>query len=254
MHTIDPTTDAQEIERVPAADGELVLRRAGEHYEIISNGCFLMDTRAGTSERLLVRTALDALGDGTDLRILVGGLGVGFTLREALTDARVAQVTVIEREPAVVRWGTGPLAPFSGHALADPRVRVVTSDLVAWVHSGVGGPVAGAAGGPGGEAGGGPGAEAAAEEESPERFHALCLDIDNGPDWTVTDGNASLYDDAGLAALRARLLPGGVLTVWSAAASPAFTERLRQHFARVSVRRVPVPRGEPDVVFVAREL
>ncbi|MFI6581628.1 spermidine synthase [Embleya sp. NPDC050493] len=280
MHTIDPTTDAQEIERVPAADGELVLRRAGEHYEIISNGCFLMDTRAGASERLLVRTALDALGDGTDLRILVGGLGVGFTLREALTDARVAQVTVIEREPAVVRWGTGPLAPFSGHALADPRVRVVTSDLVAWVHSGAGGPVAvaGAAGGPGGEAGGergveaaaeaggergveaaaeaggGPGAEAAAEEESPERFHALCLDIDNGPDWTVTDGNASLYDDAGLAALRARLLPGGVLTVWSATASPAFAERLRQHFTRVSVHRVPVPRGEPDVVFVAHEL
>ncbi|MYS84128.1 spermidine synthase [Embleya scabrispora] len=240
MYTIDSTTDAHEIERVPAADGELVLRRAGEHYEIISNGCFLMDTRAGASERLLVRTALDALGDTPNPRILVGGLGVGFTLREALTDARVAQVTVIEREPAVVRWGAGPLAPFSGHALTDPRVRVVTSDLVAWVRSRVAEPTAGPGVGP-------------VAEQSHERFHALCLDIDNGPDWTVTDGNASLYDDAGLAALRARLLPGGVLTVWSATASPEFADRLRRRFAHVSVHRVPVPRGEPDVVFVASE-
>ncbi|WP_406280725.1 spermidine synthase [Embleya sp. NBC_00896] len=231
MYTIDPTTDAREIERVPAADGELVLRRAGEHYEIISNGCFLMDTRAGESERLLVRSALDALGDVPALRILVGGLGVGFTLREALTEPRVAHVTVIEREPHVVAWGRGPLAPFSGHALTDPRVSVVTADLVAWVRSPVTGP-----------------------DAAPERFHALCLDIDNGPEWTVTDGNASLYDDAGLDALRARLLPGGVLTFWSASASPAFADRLRSRFAQVTVHRVAVPRGEPDVVFVAREM
>jgi spermidine synthase len=224
MHAIDTTTGAHEIERVPAADGELVLRRAGEHYEIISNGCFLMDTRAGESERLLVRTAFEALDDLPALRILVGGLGVGFTLREALTEPRVEHVCVVEREAQVVRWGRGPLAPFSANALDDPRVSVVTSDLVAWIRS----------------------------PETTERFHALCLDIDNGPDWTVTDGNASLYDDAGLDAVRARLLPGGVLTVWSATASPAFADRLRGRFAEVTVRQVPVPRGEPDVVFVAR--
>jgi spermidine synthase len=224
MHAIDPTTGTHEIERVPAATGELVLRRAGEHYEIISNGCFLMDTRAGESERLLVRTALAALADLPALRVLVGGLGVGFTLREALTDSRVEHVCVVEREAHVVRWGRGPLARFSANALDDPRVSVVTSDLVAWIRS----------------------------PRTTERFHALCLDIDNGPDWTVTDGNASLYDDAGLAALRARLLPGGVLTVWSATASPAFADRLRERFAEVTVHRIPVRRGEPDVVFVAR--
>ncbi|MGC0417481.1 spermidine synthase [Embleya sp. AB8] len=248
MHTIDPTTDAHEIERVPAADGELVLRRVGAHYEIISNGCFLMDTRAGESERLLARTALDALGAGdvagaggsTGLRILVGGLGVGFTLRETLADPRVAHVTVVERESAVVRWGRGPLAPFSGHALNDPRVRVLTHDLVAWARSPLGPEAPDTRNTPDGS-------------DAPERFDALCLDIDNGPDWTVTDGNASLYDDAGLAALRARLRPGGVLTVWSATASPAFADRLRARFARVTVHRVPVARGEPDVVFVARE-
>jgi spermidine synthase len=224
MYTSEPHTETYEVARVAAASGELVLRRAGEHYEIISNGCFLMDTRAGESERLLVRTALDALADTPAPRVLVGGLGVGFSLREALADPRVAHVTVVEREPRVVEWGRGPLAPFSGHALADPRVSVVTSDLVAWVRS----------------------------PATTERFDALCLDIDNGPDWTVTDGNASLYDDAGLDALRARLLPGGVLTVWSATASPAFAERLRGRFAQVTVHRVAVPRGEPDVVFVAR--
>ncbi|MYW01292.1 spermidine synthase [Streptomyces sp. SID3343] len=224
MHAIDTTTGTDEIERVPAADGELVLRRAGEHYEIISNGCFLMDTRAGESERLLVRTAFAALDELPSLRILVGGLGVGFTLREALTEPRVEHVCVVEREAHVVRWGRGPLARFSANALDDPRVSVVTSDLVAWIRS----------------------------PDTTQRFHALCLDIDNGPDWTVTDGNASLYDDAGLDALRARLLPGGVLTVWSATASPAFADRLRGRFARVTVHQVPVPRGEPDVVFVAR--
>jgi len=226
MSITDPTTDTIEIARVPAADGELVLRRAGAHYEIISNGCFLMDTRAGESERLLVRCALDALGDVVAPRVLVGGLGVGFTLREALADPRVAHVTVVEREPRVVEWGRGPLAPFSGYALADPRVRVVTDDLVAWVRSPADG----------------------------ERFHALCLDIDNGPDWTVTDANASLYDADGLDALGARLLPGGVLTVWSATASPDFAERLRTRFAQVTVRQVAVPRGEPDIVFVAGAL
>jgi spermidine synthase len=85
-----------------------------------------------------------------------------------------------------------------------------------------------------------------------DRFHAVCLDIDNGPDWTVTAGNAVLYTEEGLSLLRRRLVPGGVLAVWSAMAAPAFAAALRRHFIDVQVHLVEVPRGDPDHVYVAR--
>lgn len=208
------------VERVVTARGELALRRAGDHYEVISNGVFLMDTRGGDSERLLVRAALAAVPDGA--RLLIGGLGVGFSLDEAVRSERPGRITVVEVEPALVAWHRGHLRRFSGAALADPRVEVVTADLVAWLR------------------------------DTGQRFGAICLDIDNGPEWTTFEQNAALYTDAGLALLRSRLVPGGALAVWSAAASEAFAGRLRRHVGEVSVHRVPVPRGEPDVVYMAR--
>ncbi|XRQ15027.1 spermidine synthase [Actinomadura welshii] len=216
------------VDRAAGVGGELVLRRDGAHYEIISNGVFLMDTRGGASERLLVRAALEDLGAGPDtgpggpVRLLIGGLGVGFSLAEALTLPGVAHVTVVEREPAVVAWHADRLRPFSRGALDDPRVAVERADLLDYL--------AGPRGG---------------------RFDALCLDIDNGPDWTVTPGNARLYGTAGLDLLARRLTPRGTLAVWSANAAPAFEALLRDRFARVRTRAVPVPRGEPDVVYLA---
>lgn len=212
---MSPTT----IERSVTPRGELVLRRAGVHYEIISNGTFLMDTRDGRSERLLITAALRGHGPGA--RVLIGGLGVGFSLAAAVADPQVGAITVVEVEPAVIAWQAGPLAAFSGHAADDPRVRIVRADLVRWVPA------------------------------VSERFDVICLDIDNGPDWTVLDGNAGLYDDAGLAALRARLAPGGTLAVWSAAAAPRFADRLEDCFAGVETHEVPVTRGEPDRVYLA---
>jgi spermidine synthase len=205
------------VETVQGRGGELVLRRDGEVLEVIENGVFLMDTRNGESERLLVT---DALTPGAD--VLIGGLGVGFSLRAAL-DAGAASVVVVEREPAVIAWNrSGPLRTVHGDALADPRVRVVPADLVSWL------------------------------SRTSERFDALCLDIDNGPEWTVTEGNAELYSDAGLTRLASLLNPGGVLAVWSAGAAPAFAARLRAHFGDVREVPVEVPRGEPDVLWFAR--
>lgn len=109
------------VERAAGAGGELVLRRDGAHYEIISNGVFLMDTRNGESERLLVRAAAEGL-DGP-VRILIGGLGVGFSLAEALTLPGVEHVTVVEREPAVIGWHATALRPWSAGALDDPASR-----------------------------------------------------------------------------------------------------------------------------------
>ncbi|RKS73596.1 spermine/spermidine synthase [Actinomadura pelletieri DSM 43383] len=210
------------VERAAGVGGELVLRRAGDHYEIISNGVFLMDTRNGESERLLVLAALDGRpGDGA--RVLIGGLGVGFTIAAALTLPDVAHVTVVEREPAVIAWHRTALRPWSKGALDDPRVTVENADLLDVL-----------------------------TRPDTARYDALCLDIDNGPDWTVTPGNARLYGTTGLDLLTGRLTPGGTLAVWSANAAPAFETLLRRRFTHVDVRPVPVPRGEPDVIYLAR--
>jgi spermidine synthase len=217
-----PPDDARPaiLERRDGVLGELVLRQAGGHYEVIANGTFLMDTRDGRSERALVREALRGMHGA---RLLLGGLGVGFSLAESLAGGAVSQVTVVEVEPAVIEWAGTHLRAANGGALDDPRVRLVAGDLAAEL----------------------------ARLEGP--FDAVCLDVDNGPDWTVTDGNRGLYDDSGLATIDARLTPGGVLAVWSAAASPAFAARLRTRFDDVEVLTVPVRRGEPDTVFLARQ-
>lgn len=188
---------------------------------MIANGVFLMDTRNGESERLLVTAAADRMPAAG--HVLIGGLGVGFSLRAATRHARVRRVTVVEREAAVVGWaGGGPLARFNGHALDDPRVTVVEADLVDHLAGG------------------------------DECYDAICLDIDNGPHWTVTDGNQRLYRADGVDAVRSRLTEGGVLAVWSAAAVPDFEDLLRTRFDEVEALAVVVERGEPDTVYVAR--
>ncbi|WIY03637.1 spermidine synthase [Amycolatopsis mongoliensis] len=205
------------VETARGRGGELVLRRDGDAFEVIENGVFLMDTRNGESERLLVTGALSP-----GASVLIGGLGVGFSLRAAL-DGGAASVVVVEREPAVIAWNrSGPLRTVHADALADPRVRLVEADLVPWLSG------------------------------TSERFDALCLDIDNGPEWTVTEGNAHLYSEAGLARLAGLLNPGGVLAVWSAGAAPVFAARLRAHFGKVCEVPVEVPRGEPDVLWFAQ--
>ena len=146
------------VERLDTPRGELVLRRDGDHHEIVSNGTFLMDTRDGRSERELVRAAVR----GPGARVLVGGLGVGFSLAEALA-LDPAAVTVVEIEPAVLRWNREHLG--QAELLDDPRVTVVLDDLAAFL------------------------------ARDRQEYDAICLDVDNGPEWTVTVDNAALYGD-----------------------------------------------------------
>lgn len=212
---------AEVLRRVDGECGELVLRRSGAAFEIIADGMFLMDTRNGESERLMVTAA--AVGVPHRPRVLLGGLGVGYSLRAALDDAAAGTVVVVERESAVVEWNrSGPLRTVHGDALADERVRVVTADLCTWLR------------------------------DNPTCFDVLCLDVDNGPEWTVTADNNTLYEAAGLDLLGSRLNPGGVLAVWSAGNSERFTAALAERFDEVHTLEVPVPRGEPDVVWLAR--
>jgi spermidine synthase len=133
----------------------------------------------------------------------------------------VTEVVVIEVDEAIIRWHATHFGAHGSMAREDPRTRVVNADLTAWLVDGA------------------------------DQFDAICLDIDNGPDWTVAAGNAVLYTEEGLSLLRRRLVPGGVLAVWSAMAAPAFEAALRQHFISVQVHLVEVPRGDPDHVYVA---
>ncbi|MCX2183424.1 spermidine synthase [Streptomyces sp. SKN60] len=220
------------LDRREGPYGEVVLRRrdaahAGDrtHYEIIANGTFLMDTSDGRSERLLVDAAMDALPEERrpGAAVLIGGLGVGFSLAHAAADPRWGRIAVAEREEAIIDWHRqGPLATVSGPALADPRTVILHTDLVEYVRT------------------------------SPDTYDALCLDIDNGPDWTVTEDNESLYSAEGLAACAARLKPGGILAVWSAQPSADFEGSLRNAgFSGVRTEEIPVARGVPDVVHLA---
>jgi spermidine synthase len=206
------------VDRRPGVNGELVLRRAGPDHEVIANGTFLMDTRDGRSERALVREAVAGLRAA---RLLLGGLGVGFSLDEALRAPEVAEIVVVELEPVVVEWGRTHLRPYGGAGLDDARVRLHVADL------------------------------ADAAETLEPAFDAVCLDVDNGPGWLVHERNRGLYDDAGLARLRRLLRPGGRLAVWAAAADAAFEARLRACFGEVRTVTIAAPRGPDDVVYVA---
>ncbi|MFE2046767.1 spermidine synthase [Streptomyces sp. NPDC059477] len=208
------------LDRREGPYGEVVLRRHGELLQIIANGCFLMDTSDGRSERLLIDAALSALDGRPTPSVLIGGLGVGFSLAHAAADPRWGRITVVEREPAVIDWHrAGPLAEFTREALADPRTEIVQADLVAYVN------------------------------ETCATYDALCLDIDNGPGWTVTEDNDGLYSETGIASCARVLNPGGVLAVWSAKPSPEFEGTLgNAGLHRVRTEEVPVARGVPDVV------
>jgi spermidine synthase len=207
------------LDRVETPRGELVLRRVDRAFEVISNGVFLMDTRDGRSERALVRAAVAR--HPAARRLLVGGLGVGFSLLEAVASPGLTGIDVVEIEPVLVGWHETHLRDLTGSALRDPRVNVLQRDVRDHLR------------------------------ESPGWYDIVCLDVDNGPGWTVTEDNAELYSAAGLTTCVAALAPGGVLAVWSAHRSPAYEQLVGETLGDLEVVEVEVARGEPDVVYLA---
>jgi len=191
-------------------DGKLLaLTRRGNEYVIHADGKSLMSSRMHGSEEALAAFACRRLGAREAPRVLVGGLGMGFTLRALLDGLSAeAEVVVAELVPAVVAWNRGPLGPLARHPLADRRVRVELGDVAYLLH-----------------------ARRAA-------FDAVLLDVDNGPRAFTAEANAGLYADRGLAALRAALRPGGTLAVWSAWDDRKFEHRLRHAGFEVAVERV----------------
>lgn len=187
------------VERVPTPGGEMVLSRRGDEFAIRVGGVQLMSSRSHDSEDELGRRAGAFVRSVRAPRMLVGGLGLGFTLRAALEALPpTARVEVVEIVPAVVRWNRTILGGLAGNPLDDPRVSVIEGD--------VGRVIAGS---------------------PPGRYDAILLDVDNGPD-EIFERNGALYRRAGLIAAHAALAPGGVLAVWSAFESPTFTRWLRE--------------------------
>jgi spermidine synthase len=216
------------LDCVITPDGrELVLSQRGDAFHIHIDRHELMASRGHGSEEELARLALAALPARPAPRVLVGGLGMGYTLRAAL-DALGPEAAVVVAEvfPAVVAWNQGVLGRLAGEPLADTRVRVLQADV----------------------------ADAVARTEVP--YQAILLDVDNGPEAITLESNERIYAPAGLRALHAALVPGGVLAVWSADDDPRFAHRLERTGFAVATRfaRARPGRGARHVVFVARRV
>lgn len=200
----------ESIEQTRTADGiDLRLTRRDDEYVILSDGLTLMSSRMHGSEEALATLAYDRMPPQDRPCVLIGGLGMGFTLRAVLDRLpAAASVTVAELVPAVIEWNRGPLGPLAGYPLTDRRVRVHTGDVAAAVHMARG------------------------------TLDAILLDVDNGPAAFTVPRNASLYDDRGVGQVHTALRSGGVLAVWSVREDRAFAQRLRRAGFVVSVERV----------------
>lgn len=194
------------IAKADTAAGEVALRRRGEVVELVVNGVFAMDSAEVTSELALAEAAGPNLG-----RVLVGGLGLGYTTAHLL-DAGAASVRVVELAAPLVEWARAGLTEQLGRVASDPRVELVTADI----------------------------ADAIAETDP--GWDAILLDVDNGPSFLIHDHNARLYSPAFLAHCLRLLNPGGHLVIWCETASPDLEATLRRVAARVDLITVPVSR------------
>lgn len=210
---------------VPGGD-ELRLFQRGDEYIIALGGNELMSSRMSGSEEALATMSCARLREPGSAKLLIGGYGMGFTLRAALAVlGPQARVTVAELVPDIIDWARGPMATLAAGCLDDPRVEIVIADVAATIA-----------------------APAAA-------FDAILLDVDNGPDGLTRPDNDRIYSPAGLAKAKAALKPGGVLAIWSAAPDASFTRRLTAAgFAveQVSVRARSNGKGARHVIWFAR--
>lgn len=210
----------------PEGDRLRLSRRGGEFSIRLEGGNELMNSRLGGSEEALATLSFKALPQVAAPRVLIGGLGMGFTLRAAqAVAASQAELVVAEIVPELVSWATEHMAPVFGDCLDDPRVRVEIGDVAKMIRSAQG------------------------------RFDAIMLDVDNGPDGLTRADNDGLYSVAGLNAARRALSYEGVLAIWSAHPDPAFTRRLEHCGFKAtvhSVRASRAKRGSRHTIWIAK--
>jgi spermidine synthase len=218
-----------EIARAETERGELVLRERRDEtapatIELRANGVFVMDTLETSTEQALAEAALAQVADPR--AVVVGGLGLGFTMHAVLADSRVEKVAVVEIEQALVDWMRDGTIPHGPAMLADERVTIVVADIAV-----------------------------ALSEAAPASYDLVLLDVDNGPGYLVHEANAALYREPFLRTARALLRPGGALAIWSAAEEPDLVTTLDRVFDSAEGRRHDVllqDRDEHYWLYVAR--
>jgi spermidine synthase len=217
--------DKLDTARIPGTEDELRLMRRGKEYSIMLGTNELMNSRLSGSEAALATLAAKKIERVTEPHMLIGGLGMGFTLRAALGALGAkAQIVVAELVPAVVAWARGPMAEIFGDSLNDPRVSIRETDVTEIIRS------------------------------HRAAFDAILLDVDNGPEGLTRKANDALYSAAGLSAAHAALRPSGVLAVWSSGPNPAFAKRLRGagfDVNEVNVRATGRGGGARHVIWIA---
>ncbi len=223
---------AEIIERVTGAAGEIQLQRRGEDYEIIYNGIFLMATYNGASEMKAVKEALEGFSSRYyhSLRVLMGGLGMGFSLKEALRFHRVEKVTVAEIEQAVIRWNYRWLNPFNKSALYDSRTAVLNADFYevlnreAWlINEGLSSP-----------------------------YHLVLVDTDNGSNWLSLPSNRIFYSKKGLSLIKKCLVSEGIGCFWCPQRETDLEAVLENIFDSVSFRKVKESTGREGCYYLAK--
>jgi spermidine synthase len=211
---------------VPGGRETLRLMRRGTEFSILLGAVELMNSRLSGSEEALATHSCARIAARSTPTLLIGGLGMGFTLRAALGClAPSARVVVAELVPAVVAWARGPMADLFAGCLEDSRVDVVTGDVGACIRS------------------------------ASATYDAILLDVDNGPAGQTRDANDGLYGARGLAEARHALRPGGILSVWSVEPNAAFVARMRTAGFRSDELRVKAnagKRGARHVIWIGQ--
>jgi len=221
-------TEYVEVARAETERGEVVLRRrieerAADALELRVNGAFVMDTKETASETELAAAALELVEQPR--RVVVGGLGLGYTTQRVLADHRVEVVKVVELESALIAWMRDGTVPHGPALLADKRLQVVDADIVRAV------------------------------AEAMSTYDLVLLDVDNGPGHLVHAGNAEVYEPGFLAATRSIIDPGGALAIWSANPAPELAEAMEQVFGNCTEHRYDVllqDRPEQYLLYVSR--
>ncbi len=210
-----------------AGGDELRLFRRGADFMIVLDRNELMNSRMSGSEEALAVMTCDLLAGRSAPHMLIGGYGMGFTLRAALGALeRDARITLSELVPEIIEWARGPMANLADGCLDDPRVTLIEGDVVALI------------------------------EGANSSYDAILLDVDNGPDGLTRTGNDRLYSARGLGAAKRALRPGGILAVWSAGPDAVFAQRLRNAgfgVNEVVVRARSNGKGPRHVIWFATE-